>query len=355
MENGVEDDVIAKLIGFSEGLLTRRARRLGRKKAKQKARQKRLNARHKRLGTAVEWVDAFLWAVMVVLLLNQYVLQAYQIPSGSMRDTLIGGVDPLTGRRSKSDRIFVDKVTFGPELLPGMGKLRGLRVPRRGEIIIFENPDYESPSLFHEVAQRVLYMATLSLVDLNRRGGQPAHQFLIKRQVAEDGDRAVFRRGRMYVQAKGEAEGLIEEEFKVLAGVQYGNHLLLEEGYYDALEGGIRRMRIEGAGLPVREETARGAGERRGARLKKAMADPYEEERVDSDVLLGLYPQNEMISVEAARYERGIYVPEGWVLPLGDNRSDSLDGRYFGPVRAGAVLGRALFKYWPLKRIGLIR
>ena len=351
----MENDVIAKLIGFSEDLLTRRARRLARKKAKQKARHERLNARHRGLGTAVEWVDAFLWAVMVVLLLNQYVLQAYQIPSGSMRDTLIGGVDPLTGRRSKSDRIFVDKVTFGPELLPGVGKLRGLRVPRRGEIIIFENPDYESPSLFHDIAQRVLYMATLSLVDLNRRGGRPTHQFLIKRQVAEDGDRAVFRRGRMYVQAKGESEGLIEEDFKPFAGVEYGNHLLLDEEYYDALEAGIRQMRIQGAGLPVPEETARRAAAGWGSALKKAMADPYEEERVDSGVLLTLYPQNEMIAVEAARYERGIYVPEYWVLPLGDNRSDSLDGRYFGPVRAGAVLGRALFKYWPLERVGLIR
>ena len=344
VEQCPKDDVITKLIGFSEALLTRRARRLARKKAKQKKR-----------GTVMEWVDAFLWAVMVVLLLNQYLLQAYQIPSGSMRDTLIGGKDPRTGERSVGDRIFVDKVTFGPELLPGAGKLAGFRRPRRGEIIIFENPEYESPSLFHEIAQRILYMATLSLLDLNRRGGEPAHQFLIKRQTAEDGDRAVFRRGRLYIQAMGEAEPMIEAEFKAFAGVEYGHHLLLDEGYYDALEAGIRRMRMQGVGLPVSGETLERAARGWVSPLKKTMADPYEEERVDSGILFTLYPQNEMLSAAAARYERGIYVPEDWVLPLGDNRSDSLDGRYFGPVPAKAILGRALFKYWPLNRVGLIR
>jgi signal peptidase I len=36
-----------------------------------------------------------------------------------------------------------------------------------------------------------------------------------------------------------------------------------------------------------------------------------------------------------------VVVPEGHYLVLGDNRGDSLDGRYFGFVRAEAVRGRA--------------
>ena len=337
-------DFVSGLIAFSENLLTFRARRIARKKLKQKKR-----------GVVMDWVDAFLWAVMVVLLLNQYLLQAYQIPSGSMRDTLIGGLDPHTGRTSSSDRIFVDKLTFGPELLPGVGKTPGFRGPRRGEIIIFENPDYESPSLAHEIAQRILYMVTLSLVDLNRRGGETAHQFLIKRQVAQDGDRVMFRHGKLYLQAQGEKSALIEEEFKNLVGLEYGNHRLLETAYYEKMEATIISTRTERAGLPL----DRGLAERAAAvwisPLKKSMADPYEEERIDSQILLTLYPQNEPVSAAAAFYERGIYVPEGWVLPLGDNRSDSLDGRYFGPVPSRAILGRALIKYWPLGRIGGLR
>lgn len=40
---------------------------------------------------------------------------------------------------------------------------------------------------------------------------------------------------------------------------------------------------------------------------------------------------------------------------MGDNRDNSRDGRYFGPVAQKKVLGKALFKYWPPKRVGAVR
>jgi signal peptidase I len=331
-----------RLVLWTEVLLTRRSRRLEKKKRKQKAR-----------GVIMEWVDAFLWAVMVVLLLNQYLLQAYQIPSGSMRNTLIGGVDPYTGLPSSSDRIFVDKLTFGPELLPGVGKLPGFRESRRGEVIIFENPEYESPSLVHEIAQRVLYMVSLSLVDLNRiRSGETAHQFLIKRQVAVDGDRVLFRRGELYLQAPGESSLMPEKEFKALTGLEYGNHLLLDPSYYDNREALIKVQLLERAGLPVDRALAEAAAADWVSTLRIRISDAYEDERIASGFLRSLYPFDEHIAAADERHTMGIYVPEGWLLPLGDNRSNSLDGRYFGPVSSDKILGKALFKYWPLGRLG---
>lgn len=340
-----KQDIPERLQMWTESLLTYRARRLEKKKRKQKAR-----------GTVMEWVDAFLWAVMVVLLLNQYLLQAYQIPSGSMRHTLIGGIDPYTGGMSNSDRIFVDKVTFGPELLPGVAKLPGFRESRRGEVIIFENPEYESPSLTHEIAQRVLYMVTLSLVDLNRiRGGETAHQFLIKRQIAEDGDRVIFRRGELFFQPRGEAAMIPEEEFKALTNQNYGNHLLLDSEYYDIRAAKIEAINLERAGLTVDRDLADRAAANWISPLKKRVEDQYEIKRLEANFYRKLYPHNESAAFADAVYERGIYVPEGWLLPLGDNRSDSLDGRYFGPVASEEILGKALFKYWPMGRIGGIR
>jgi signal peptidase I len=43
----------------------------------------------------------------------------------------------------------------------------------------------------------------------------------------------------------------------------------------------------------------------------------------------------------------GIYVPKGYLLPLGDNRDDSKDGRYWGVVKQNKVLGKALFRFFP--------
>ena len=45
-------------------------------------------------------------------------------------------------------------------------------------------------------------------------------------------------------------------------------------------------------------------------------------------------------------------VPEGKLLVLGDNRPDSRDGRYFGPIDEDAVVGRAFFKLWPPNDLG---
>ena len=53
-----------------------------------------------------------------------------------------------------------------------------------------------------------------------------------------------------------------------------------------------------------------------------------------------------------AKYDIGVYVPEGHVLPLGDNRDNSQDGRYFGPVNADDVNGKVVFRIWPIGRIG---
>lgn len=49
-----------------------------------------------------------------------------------------------------------------------------------------------------------------------------------------------------------------------------------------------------------------------------------------------------------------ITVPESQYLVFGDNRSHSRDSRWFGPINKELILGRALFKYWPLSSIGLI-
>jgi signal peptidase I len=40
---------------------------------------------------------------------------------------------------------------------------------------------------------------------------------------------------------------------------------------------------------------------------------------------------------------------------LGDHRSLSKDSRNFGPIHEDQVIGRALFRFWPLRRIGLLR
>lgn len=45
-------------------------------------------------------------------------------------------------------------------------------------------------------------------------------------------------------------------------------------------------------------------------------------------------------------------VPKGQYFMMGDNRGDSMDSRYWGPLPRDYFIGRAFATYWPPKRIG---
>jgi signal peptidase I len=51
-------------------------------------------------------------------------------------------------------------------------------------------------------------------------------------------------------------------------------------------------------------------------------------------------------------FPREITVPKGYVFLMGDNRGNSDDSRYWGPVPISWVIGRAFATYWPPSRIG---
>lgn len=51
---------------------------------------------------------------------------------------------------------------------------------------------------------------------------------------------------------------------------------------------------------------------------------------------------------------RSLRVEKGQYLVFGDNRPFSLDSRTFGVISAKEVVGRVVFIFWPLNRIGFV-
>jgi signal peptidase I len=56
----------------------------------------------------------------------------------------------------------------------------------------------------------------------------------------------------------------------------------------------------------------------------------------------------------ACGFPEAVRVPRGDVFLMGDNRGESDDSRYWGPVPVAWVIGRAFATYWPPKRIGTL-
>jgi signal peptidase I len=315
---------------LTEAVLTRRKRVQRIKKEKQRAK-----------NPVLDWIEAFVWAAGMVLLANQYLLQAYVIPSGSMINTLLIG-----------DRIFVNKLIYGPELLPGLAKLPSPIKPARNDIIIFENPSYISRGPVFDVAQRIIFMLTISLIDIDRdEAGQPRAHFLIKRAVGMAGDRLIMEKGEMKLRFAGDDRWTDERQYAAARGWKHNISRLMDIEKYQALKTAGKAAAWQDLGLPVPERLQNAQDSANGIRYPDYLAH----ERARLETLRCARPHDSHYATQLAKYSLGWYVPEGRLLPLGDNRDNSRDGRYFGPVRLSKVLGKGSVIFWPLARMGLIR
>lgn len=76
---------------------------------------------------------------------------------------------------------------------------------------------------------------------------------------------------------------------------------------------------------------------------------------VDGEVLQEPYVPEAMLEKGDAVYP--VYVPEGYVFVMGDNRNHSTDSRYSSPglIDERYIVGHVLIRVWPLRSFGLVK
>jgi signal peptidase I len=80
-----------------------------------------------------EYIEAILLAIVIAFFIRTFVIQAYKIPSGSMKPTLQIG-----------DHILVSKFNYGVKLPFLRSTLIPLGTPKRGDILVFIYPEDRS-------------------------------------------------------------------------------------------------------------------------------------------------------------------------------------------------------------------
>ena len=174
-----------------------------------------------------DYAQILLVSAVLALFIRTFVVQAFQIPSGSMENTLLVG-----------DFLLANKFLYGAQIPLTDVRLPAIRHPRRGDVIIFRDPREEKD--------------------------------LIKRCVAVGGDTVELRDNTLYVNGEKKHEDYIALRGPAPASANFG---------------------------PVT-------------------------------------------------------VPEGYLFMLGDNRNNSLDSRFWGPLDEKLIKGNAMVLYlsWDRER-----
>jgi signal peptidase I len=191
---------------------------------------------HPKHSSAREWYESLLVAGIFVLFVRTFVVQTYQVPTGSMEKTILVG-----------DHLLVNKFAYAPRM-KGWARLLPYRDVHQGDIIVFKKPgDDVNPG-----------------------------NVLVKRAVAGPNQTVLVRDKRLLVDGKP--------------------------------------------------------------------ADAPSVQHTDPEV----FPNDPAIPDMARRRDQfgPFRVPEDSWFGMGDNRDNSLDSRYWGPIPRRNIFGRPTILYW---------
>jgi signal peptidase I len=108
-----------------------------------------------------EWTKSIFIALVLFLFVRTFMVEAFQIPTASMENTLLVG-----------DFLLVNKMVYGAEIPGTEMHLPALDAPTRGDVVVFEPPP---------------------------RAGQAPRTNYVKRIVGAPGDTLEMNGGRLYV------------------------------------------------------------------------------------------------------------------------------------------------------------
>ena len=235
-------------------------------------------------------------ALILVVIIQRFYIGNFKIPTGSMIPTIEVG-----------DRVFADMVSY---------KFTG---PKRNSIIVFKEP----------IENKVLYT---------------------KRAMGLPGETVKIQDGTLYI--NGEATN-----FR-----QYSNLGIGDNEWRIPKKGDKLEIIPAGNYNKARNYTAIDI-EKIQKELKYNSASVYEFmpnlkfviNGEETGLILDFIHDKDVVAKLMVGETVQVTLDDDYYLALGDNTDNSFDSRYWGFVKGSRIRGRALVRFWPLNRIGLVK
>ena len=242
------------------------------------------------------YVETIGTALILVVVIQRFYIGNFKIPTGSMIPTIEVG-----------DRVFADMVSY---------KFTG---PKRNSIIVFKEP----------IENKVLYT---------------------KRAMGLPGETVKIQDGTLYINGEatnfrqysnlgiGDNEWRIPKKGDKLEIIPAGNYNKAHN--YTAID--IEKIQKE---------------------LKYNSASVYEfmpnlkfvVNGEETGLILDFIHDKDVVAKLMVGETVQVTLDDDYYLALGDNTDNSFDSRYWGFVKGSRIRGRALVRFWPLNRIGLVK
>ena len=242
------------------------------------------------------YVETIGTALILVVIIQRFYIGNFKIPTGSMIPTIQVG-----------DRVFADMVSY---------KFTG---PKRNSIIVFKEP----------IENKVLYT---------------------KRAMGLPGETVKIQDGTLYI--NGEATN-----FR-----QYSNLGIGDNEWRIPKKGDKLEIIPAGNYNKARNYTAIDI-EKIQKELKYNSASVYEfmpnlkfvVNGEETGLILDFIHDKDVVAKLMVGETVEVTLDDDYYLALGDNTDNSFDSRYWGFVKGSRIRGRAIVRFWPLNRIGLVK